>query len=143
MSGDSRCRPRFSRPEVIRLAKVTSNQLQHLERIGALVPDREWVENKKKPDCYYSLQQLVALCIMQDLANKTSAQEVRVLTGFVLDYVNHPESKQKQLVFLGRKPRLLCLDWSDFRVSETGSYRLVVAKTVSDVLHELGQKEQE
>lgn len=73
----------FSRREAMELAGATSNQLQYLERSGLIIPTRILREERKKPEVYYSWEQLLEIRAIRNLRKETSLQVIRRVIDFL------------------------------------------------------------
>lgn len=104
---------KFSRREVMELAGATSNQLQYLERSELITPERVW-NDKKKPDVYYSWEQLLEIKAIRNLRETTSLQTIRKILSFFEKYQFQKTLKDKRIVAINDEVFWIKEDWSDF-----------------------------
>jgi DNA-binding transcriptional MerR regulator len=104
---------KFTRREVMELAGATSNQLQYLERRELVIPERIW-NDKKKPDVYYSWEQLLEIKAIRNLRENTSLQTIRKILSFFEKYQFRKTLKDKRIVAIDDEVFWIKEDWSDF-----------------------------
>jgi DNA-binding transcriptional MerR regulator len=104
---------KFSRREVMELAGATSNQLQYLERSELITPERVW-NGKKKPDVYYSWEQMLEIKAIRNLRETTSLQTIRKILSFFEEYQFRKTLKDKRIVAIDDEVFWIKEDWSDF-----------------------------
>ena len=104
---------KFTRREVMELAGATSNQLQYLERRELVIPQRIW-NDKKKPDVYYSWEQLLEIKAIRNLRENTSLQTIRKILSFFEKYQFRKTLKDKRIVAIDDEVFWIKEDWSDF-----------------------------
>lgn len=104
---------KFTRREVMELAGATSNQLQYLERSELVIPERIW-NDKKKPDVYYSWEQLLEIKAIRNLRENTSLQTIRKILSFFEKYQFRKTLKDKRIVAIDDEVFWIKEDWSDF-----------------------------
>jgi DNA-binding transcriptional MerR regulator len=104
---------KFTRREAMELAGATSNQLQYLERSELVIPERIW-NDKKKPDVYYSWEQLLEIKAIRNLRENTSLQTIRKILSFFEKYQFRKTLKDKRIVAIDDEVFWIKEDWSDF-----------------------------
>jgi DNA-binding transcriptional MerR regulator len=138
----------FSRREVIELTGATSNQLQYLERRGLITPERVW-NGKRKPDVYYSWEQLLEIKVIRNLRETTSLQTIRKILSFFEEYQFRETLKGKRIVAIDNEVFWIEDDWSDFgqkfialevadkQGSRIGQYSLLALPTFQEIVNEV------
>ena len=139
---------RFSRKEIMELTGATSNQLQSLERAGLVIPERIWNE-KKKPEVYYTWEQLLDIKAIRDLRENTSLQMIRRVLEY-FDKCNIDGSlRDKRIVVAGNEVFWIKEDWSDLgcqisalkvgdkRGKGIGQYTLLVLPAFQEVVDDI------
>ena len=139
----------FTRRETMELAGATSNQLQYLERSGLIVPMREWKQEKKKPEVYYSWEQLLETRAIRNLRKETSLQVIRSVIDFFEKCQLDTSLRTKQIVVVDDEVFWIKRDWSDFgkqisvlkvadkRRKGIGQYTLIVIPARQDIVEEV------
>lgn len=120
---------KFTRKEVMELAGVTSNQLQYLERVNLIEPNRI-TENRKKPLVFYSWEQILEIRAVINLRDQNvSLQTVRKIIEFLNDSNIDSQLREKYLVAIDDEVFWVKSDWSDFgeQVSKSNVSAMVVA----------------
>lgn len=138
----------LSKQQAMKLAGATSNQLQYLERANLVVPTRTLPAGKKKPEVFYTWQQVLQIRAIRDLRESLSLKTIRL----VLDYVQGSDyydeaNRGKQLVAIDDAVLWVSGDWSDLgakfatvlanKPSSVGQYSLTVIPTPWDVIDTL------
>lgn len=139
----------FSRREAMELAGATSNQLQYLERSGLIIPMRILREGKKKPEVYYSWEQLLEIRAIRNLRKQTSLQVIRRVIEFFDKCQFDKNLRDKQIVVVDDEVFWIERNWSDFgkqisvlKVADhhrkgIGQYTLIVIPALRDVIEEV------
>ncbi|MDZ8069445.1 MAG: MerR family transcriptional regulator [Nostoc sp. DedQUE08] len=138
----------FTRRETMELTGATSNQLQYLERSELIKPTREW-NGKKKPEVYYSWQQVLDIRAIRNLRETTSLQVIRKILDFFEEYQINKSLRDKRIVAINEEVFWIDHDWSDFaerisvlkvgdrRGKGIGQYTLLVVPALRDIVDEI------
>ena len=138
----------FNRREVIELAGATSNQLQSLERAGLITPERVW-NGKKKPEVYYSWQQVLEIKAIRSLRENTSLQMIRKVLRFFDEYNIDNSLNSKRIAVVDNEVFWIREDWSDLgkqilalKVADKqnkgiGQYTLLVLPALQEIVDEI------
>lgn len=138
----------FTRRETMELTGATSNQLQYLERSGLVKPTKIW-NGKKKPDVYYTWQQILEIRAIRNLRETTSLQVIRKIINFFEKYQVDSSLRDKQIIVINGEVFWINQNWSDFaeKISElkvdtqkdkgVGQYTLLVVPAFRDIVNEI------
>lgn len=138
----------FNRRETMELTGATSNQLQYLERSEFVIPTRVW-NCRKKPDVYYSWEQILEIRAICNLRQVTSLQVIRKVLNFFENCLGNKSLRDKQIVVVDNEVFWVKHDWSDFgqQIStikiagknnkRIGQYTLLVIPALKDVVDEI------
>jgi len=139
----------FTRRETMELAGATSNQLQYLERSGLVIPTRILKEGKKKPEVYYTWEQVLEIRAIRNLREATSLQVIRRVIDFFEKCQFNKNLWDKQIVVVDEEVFWVKPDWSDFgkqisvlkiadkRRKGIGQYTLIVIPALRDIVVEV------
>ena len=139
----------FTRRETMELAGATSNQVQYLERSGLVIPTRILKEGKKKPEVYYTWEQVLEIRAIRNLREATSLQVIRRVIDFFEKSQYNKALRDKQIVVIDDEVFWVNHDWSDFgkqisvlkvddkRRKGIGQYTLIVIPALWDIVKEV------
>ncbi|WP_222620523.1 MerR family transcriptional regulator [Sphaerospermopsis sp. LEGE 00249] len=130
------------------LTGATSNQLQYLERSELIKPIRVW-NGKKKPEVYYTWQQILEIRAIRNLRETTSLQVIRKILNFFENYQIDKTLRDKQIVVVNEEVFWVDISWSDFgeiisalkigdsRGKGIGQYTLLVVPALKEIINEI------